>query len=80
MKTILCFTIISNKRYNRNKDIAIYRFTKFQSIWRTSVAGTKFVEKKTLVENTIIWLVSGSFWVVSVGFKWFQLVLGRSSC
>ena len=29
----------------RNKDIAMYPCTKFQSIWRTLVFGTKFVQK-----------------------------------
>ena len=30
-----------------------------------------------LKKITLLWLVSGSFWVVSDGFSW--LVLGRSS-
>ena len=29
--------------------------------------------------SVVSWLVSDSFWMVSGGFKWFQVVPGRSS-
>ena len=31
------------------------------------------------VMSVVSWLVSDSFWMVSGGFKWFQVVPGRSS-
>ena len=67
----------------------MYPCTKFQLIWRTSVFGTKFAPKILeggvlgqtqtdnnlfWVKNTIIWLNSGGFQVVSGGFKWFEFV------
>ena len=34
-----------NNHYIQNKDIAMYAFIKFQSIWKTSVLGTKFAQE-----------------------------------
>ena len=60
------------------------------------VFGTKFVKKKKLyggvlgktqpennlfqVKNPIIWLISGSLWVVSAGFRWSQVIPWVSKC
>ena len=36
---------LKNRHENRNKHVAMYPCTKFQSIWKTSNFGTKFIQK-----------------------------------
>ena len=62
----------------------MYPGTKFKSIWRTLVFATKCAQKALkggvvrqtqlennlfLEQNTLIWLASSGFWVVSAGFS-----------